>query len=127
MDRDASNRNALLSRDFEDFSLSAVFVNQKFLPKPAHYLAAKLENEISRSVIVQKYWKWTHIQRLSDRKMHYNALIWSLALFQCEVVVKVIKNNLPCFLTSDWRPNFKSFFVQLCLINYLELYLESLC
>ena len=32
--------------------------------------------------------------------------------------VKIIKNNLLCFLTSDGRPNFKSLFVHLCLINY---------
>ena len=32
--------------------------------------------------------------------------------------VEIIKNNRPCFSTSDWRPNFKSLFVHLCLINY---------
>ena len=32
--------------------------------------------------------------------------------------VKIIKNNLPCFSISDKKPNFKSLFVHLCLINY---------
>ena len=36
------------------FPSLAVFVNQKFLLEPAQYLAAMLENEINRSIIVQK-------------------------------------------------------------------------
>ena len=36
--------------------------------------------------------------------------------------VKIIKNNLPCFSTSDWKPNFKSLFVHLGLINFRKSY-----
>ena len=99
-------------------------------------LGSRITKNVAQTSVFRKkthtrvYLKWTSFVSYRYKRNLVNSLlqrsynIWSLYQFihnnfmTIKDIVKIIKNNLPCFSTNDWRPNFKSLFVHLCLINY---------